>query len=121
MTCINLLGKYNCSCPDSYEGDGMKNGTGCNPIPVPDHRLPLINIALGISISISMLLLCCSWLYLVFRQRKIINLREKLFEQNGGIMLQQLSKCEGSVQSAKIVMAEDLKKATNNFHKSIVF
>ncbi|KAL7263064.1 hypothetical protein ACSBR1_001273 [Camellia fascicularis] len=47
MACINLLGKYNCSCPDSYEGDDMKNGTGCNPIPVPDHRLPLINIALG--------------------------------------------------------------------------
>ncbi|THG17039.1 hypothetical protein TEA_026109 [Camellia sinensis var. sinensis] len=106
---------------DSYEGDGMKNGTGCNPIPVPDHRLPLINISLGIRISISMLLLCCSWLYLVFRQRKIINLREKFFEQNDGIMLQQqLSKCEGSVLSAKIVTAEDLRKATNNYHESRV-
>ncbi|KAL7246122.1 hypothetical protein ACSBR2_001288 [Camellia fascicularis] len=67
-----------------------------------------------------MLLLCCSWLYLAFRQRKTINLREKFFEQNGGIMLQQLSKCEGSVQSAKIVTTEDLKKATNNYHESRV-
>ncbi|GMP46723.1 hypothetical protein CsSME_00014772 [Camellia sinensis var. sinensis] len=81
MTCINLTGKYNCSCPDGYEGDGMKDGAGCNPIPVPDHRLPLINIALGIRISRSMLLVCCSWLYLVFRQRKIIDLREKFFQQ----------------------------------------
>ncbi|GMP46705.1 hypothetical protein CsSME_00014756 [Camellia sinensis var. sinensis] len=35
-------------------------------------------------------------------------------------MLQQRSKCEGSVQSAKIVTADDLKKATNNYHESRV-
>ncbi|GMP46703.1 hypothetical protein CsSME_00014754 [Camellia sinensis var. sinensis] len=33
-------------------------------------------------------------------------------------MLQQLSMREGSVQSAKIFTAEDLKKATNNYHES---
>ncbi|CAL5384717.1 unnamed protein product [Camellia sinensis] len=79
MTWQNLPGTYNCSCPKGYEGDGRKNGSGCNLIPVPNHRLPVINIALGISISISGLLLGGSWLYWVFRQRKIFNLREKFF------------------------------------------
>ncbi|KAL7246117.1 hypothetical protein ACSBR2_001283 [Camellia fascicularis] len=102
MTCINLLRTYNCSYPDGYQGNDMKNGSDCNPIPVPNHRLPLIIIALG-------------------RQRKIINLREKFFQQNGGIMLQQkLSKREGSVQPAKSFIAEDLKKAPNNYHESRV-
>ncbi|KAL7263066.1 hypothetical protein ACSBR1_001275 [Camellia fascicularis] len=121
MTCQNLPGTYNCSCPEGYEGDGRKNGSGCSLIPVPNHRLPVLNIALGISISISGLLLGGSWLYWVFRQRKIFNLREKFFQQNGGFMLkQQLSKREGSVQSAKIFTSDDLKKATNNYDESRV-
>ncbi|CAL5386716.1 unnamed protein product [Camellia sinensis] len=121
MTCQNLPGTYNCSCPEGYEGDGRKNGSGCSLNPVPNHRLPVINIALGISISISGLLLGGSWLYWVFRQRKIFNLREKFFQQNGGFMLkQQLSKCEGSIQSAKIFTSDDLKKATNNYDESRV-
>ncbi|THF94127.1 hypothetical protein TEA_011709 [Camellia sinensis var. sinensis] len=74
---------------------------------------------LGISISVSLLLLSASWLYWGYRQRNIINLREKFFQQNGGIMLQQqLSIREGSVQPSKIFTAEDLKKATNNYHES---
>ncbi|THG00060.1 hypothetical protein TEA_018121 [Camellia sinensis var. sinensis] len=84
---------------NGYEGDGLKNGTGCNPIPVPDNRLPLINIALGKGRS---------------------SILKRNFQQNGGIMLQQRSKCEGSVQSAKIITADDLKKATNNYHVSRV-
>jgi hypothetical protein len=33
--CQNLLGRYNCSCPPGYEGDGKKGdgkntGTGCS-------------------------------------------------------------------------------------------
>ncbi|CAL5386690.1 unnamed protein product [Camellia sinensis] len=119
MTCQNLRGTYNCSCPEGFESDGKKNGSGCSPI--HHHRFPLINIALGSSISILVLLLGGSWLYWGFRQRKVINLREKFFQQNGGIMLQrQLSKCEESVQSAKIFTSEDLKKATNNYHESRV-
>ncbi|GMP46951.1 hypothetical protein CsSME_00014911 [Camellia sinensis var. sinensis] len=64
MTCQNLPGTYNCSCPQGYEGDGRKNGSGCSLVPVPNHGLPVINIALGISISISGLLFGGSWLYL---------------------------------------------------------
>ncbi|KAI8013079.1 Wall-associated receptor kinase 2 [Camellia lanceoleosa] len=121
MTCQNLPGTYSCSCAVGYEGDGKKNGSGCSRIAVPNNKLPLITyIALGISIGISVLLLGGSWLYWGSKQRKIANLRETLFQQNGGIMLQELSKHEGSVQSAKIFTEEDLKKATNNFNENNV-
>ncbi|THG10471.1 hypothetical protein TEA_003269 [Camellia sinensis var. sinensis] len=113
-------------CRVGYEGDGKKNGSGCSlvhaqKIAVPNKKLPLISyIALGISIGISVLFLGGCWLYWGSKQRKIANLREKLFQQNGGIMLQELSKHEGSVQSAKIFTEEDLKKATNNFNENNV-
>ncbi|THG21028.1 hypothetical protein TEA_015126 [Camellia sinensis var. sinensis] len=118
IICHNLPGTYSCSCPEGYEGDGRTDGLGCSPIPDSNNILPLIKIALGISISVSLLLFGGSWLYWGHRQRNIINRREKFFQQNGGIMLQQLSIREGSVQSAKIFTAEDLKKATNNYHES---
>ncbi|XP_028082985.1 wall-associated receptor kinase 5-like [Camellia sinensis] len=93
MACLNLPGTYNCSCAVGYE---------------------------GISIGISLLLIGGSSLYWGSKQRKIANLREKLFQQNGGIMLQELSKHEGLVQSAKIFTEEDPKKATNNFNENNV-
>ncbi|GFS34973.1 wall associated kinase 5 [Actinidia rufa] len=126
MTCHNLPGTYNCSCPEGYEGDGRINGSGCSRI--PSKSLPLVNTALGISISISLLLLGGSWLYWGFRQRKIIKLRQKYFVQNGGILLQQkLPKHDGSGQSSKhsesatsfeVFTEEFFKKATKNYHES---
>ncbi|XP_047306507.1 putative wall-associated receptor kinase-like 16 [Impatiens glandulifera] len=124
MTCTNLPGTYKCSCPYGYEGDGEKNpgSSGCRRI--PKNKVPWSNIALGVSISISCLLLGASWIYWAFRKRKIIKLKEKFFEQNGGIMLrQQLFNPEGEAQnttrrSSNIFGEDELKKATSNYHES---
>ena len=49
-------------------------------------------------------------------KRKQSQLREKLFHQNGGLLLKQQSISEGgSVESTKHFTYEELKKATNNY------
>ncbi|XVE55249.1 hypothetical protein DITRI_Ditri03aG0144100 [Diplodiscus trichospermus] len=119
-TCHDTIGSFYCSCPEGYEGDGRRDGTGCSPkVNHQNDNVPIIQIAIGISIGFFALFLCISWSFLVFRQRKIVKLREKYFKQNGGILLQeQLSKREGYGENVKIFAADELQKATNNYHES---
>uniref|UniRef100_A0A2N9GN40 Protein kinase domain-containing protein n=1 Tax=Fagus sylvatica TaxID=28930 RepID=A0A2N9GN40_FAGSY len=50
-----------------------------------------------------------------------MKLKEKFFQQNGGILLQQqLSNHRGFVETTKIFSSEELKKATNNYDESRV-
>ncbi|XWS08039.1 hypothetical protein CRYUN_Cryun41cG0043200 [Craigia yunnanensis] len=119
-TCYNVPGSYNCSCPEGYEGDGKKNGTGCSPKVMPHRQsFPILLVALGVGVSLLSSLLCSSWVYLGLRQRKFTKMKQKNFQQNGGILLrEQLSKREECGETAKIFTAEELKKATNNYHES---
>ncbi|KAL6317008.1 hypothetical protein AAG906_026723 [Vitis piasezkii] len=117
-TCQNLPGTFNCSCPKGYEGDGRKNGTGCTLVASQSQRFPLI-IILGTSITLLVILLTSSWIYLGLRERRLIKRKEKFFQKNGGIMLQQLlSKYEGCTETTKIFTAKGLQKATDNYHES---
>jgi len=46
----------------------------------------------------------------------LIEVREKFFQQNGGLLLKQtISTKEGGVEATRIFTAEELKKATNNY------
>ncbi|MFQ6669672.1 hypothetical protein Gotur_034822 [Gossypium turneri] len=119
-TCINLPGTFNCSCPVGYEGDGWKNGTGCSlPNRDKSKRSPLIDIALGSSIGFLGLLLGIVSLCWMLRQRQISKLKDAYFLQNGGILLrEELSKRQGYREDVKVFTAEELEKATNNYHES---
>nr|KJB29139.1 hypothetical protein B456_005G086200 [Gossypium raimondii] len=119
-TCINLPGTFNCSCPGGYEGDGWKNGTGCSlPNRDKSKRSPLIDIALGSSIGFLGLLLGIVSLCWMLRQRQISKLKDAYFLQNGGILLrEELSKRQGYREDVKVFTAEELEKATNNYHES---
>ena len=53
--------------------------------------------------------------------KKAYQAQKKFSQQNGGLLLQQrLSSHRGSIKIAKLFTEEDLKKATNNYHKSRV-
>ncbi|XP_022753531.1 putative wall-associated receptor kinase-like 16 [Durio zibethinus] len=119
-SCHNTIGSFYCSCPEGYEGDGRQTGTGCTyKVKPQNEKFPITQIAIGISIGIFALFLFISWSFLVLRQRKILKLREKYFKQNGGILLrEQLSNREGYGENVRIFAADELEKATNNYHES---
>ncbi|KAI3473883.1 hypothetical protein Pfo_028064 [Paulownia fortunei] len=70
----------------------------------------------GLGFGFLAVIIGITWIYFSIQKRKLIRLREKFFQQNGGFLLkQQLSSNEGSMGSAKIFSAEELEKATNNY------
>ena len=67
------------------------------------------------------MLVCSSWLYLIVKQRKLIKLKQRFFEQNGGLILQpKLSREENLVETTKIFTMEELKRATNNYDETLI-
>ncbi|WJX10119.1 hypothetical protein P8452_00879 [Trifolium repens] len=115
--CHNLEGGYQCICPDRQPENATFAG-GCK-----DHRqLDLVTkILIGTSAVLIVLFVAISSLYLTYQKRKLIKLKQKFFQQNGGsILLQQLSTGEDSSQSAHIFTEEELKKATKNYDESLI-
>ncbi|KAL4318517.1 hypothetical protein GQ457_18G018520 [Hibiscus cannabinus] len=99
--CHNTIGSFFCSCLKGYEGNGSRNGTDCSP--KVNKGTPVVTqIAIGMSIGFLAIFMFISWSFWAFKQRKTAKMREKYFKQNGGNLLQQLSKSKGS-QEQKVL------------------
>ncbi|KAG7943144.1 hypothetical protein I3843_15G024600 [Carya illinoinensis] len=78
-------------------------------------------ICTGISIGLLVLLVGSSLVYWLLQKRKLVKLKEKWFQQNGGLMLQQrLPNQTGSMETTKVFSTEELEKPTDNYNKSRV-
>ncbi|CAL2252457.1 unnamed protein product [Prunus armeniaca] len=119
-TCINFSGDYSCKCPKGYKNDD-KNQKSCIQHN-PSNRWKIILlpvISLGVSAGLLVLLIGISWIYWGMHRRRLMKLKEKYFKENGGLLLQkQLASQGSSMETTKIFTAEELEKATNNYHES---
>ncbi|KAG8377042.1 hypothetical protein BUALT_Bualt09G0126900 [Buddleja alternifolia] len=113
-TCKNTPGTFSCSCKKGYSGDGIKGRGGC----IANSQFPVTKFALGLSFGCLALISAATMVYFSIKRRKLMKLREKYFEQNGGLLLkQQLSSNDTNMKSTKIFSAEELEKATKNYSK----
>ncbi|KAI3464585.1 hypothetical protein Pfo_021248 [Paulownia fortunei] len=100
--CTNLLGSYSCSCPDGYEGDGKKDGSGCHP-KNQTNGSTLFYLASGFLLPA----VGSSWIFWRRKQKKLSKLRNNLYRRNGE-------------RTPEVFTAADLKMATDNYNESRV-
>lgn len=75
----------------------------------------------GIAIGVIALIFVGCLIYYELKRRKLIRLKQKFFFQNVGLLLQEkFIGRESSLDTARIFTSFELKKATNNFHNSMV-
>ncbi|XP_077216045.1 putative wall-associated receptor kinase-like 16 [Tasmannia lanceolata] len=109
--CHNTEGSYSCRCPKGTLGDYGEDGSGC--------QFPTLHVVLGVCVGLLFLLISSSWIYWGVRKRKLIKLKEKFFQQNGGLLLQeQISSHESVTNTAKIFTEEVLRRATDNYDQN---
>ncbi|PUZ78158.1 hypothetical protein GQ55_1G430100 [Panicum hallii var. hallii] len=113
--CTNTPGSYICECPPGTNGDATRQN-GCR---TKDKFTLALKVVTGVSVGVFLSVFMCFWLYLGLQKRKLIRTKQRFFEQNGGVILQQQMRSYSSAGAGaggfKIFSKEELEKATNNF------
>ncbi|KAD7477979.1 hypothetical protein E3N88_01115 [Mikania micrantha] len=110
--CINTVGSYNCTCKSGYFGDANV-ANGCQP---KDSKFSMTILMTGTTIiGLFAVLSGIAVMCFGIRRRKLIRLREKFFEQNGGVLLKQKIESQGSNVAMTLYSTEQLRKATDNY------
>ncbi|KAF3450277.1 hypothetical protein FNV43_RR06357 [Rhamnella rubrinervis] len=131
--CKNSPGKFTCNC---LKGFSKVNETHCSKVISSRRTIVILCVSLCVKHSISgcyftnmlgnekkkavciKLLICFSLIYWGMKKRKAIKLKLKFFERNGGLMLQQQLSSTASLEATQIFSADELKRATNNYHEN---
>ncbi|XP_074555977.1 wall-associated receptor kinase 2-like [Curcuma longa] len=100
--CHNTEGRYSCSCPWYMYGDGQRDGSGCTSI------LRILYLSLGVGLSLFFLIAIGSWLYWIYKKRKLGELKQHFFEKNGGSLRPDI----------RLFSSEELEAASDNYNQS---
>ncbi|KAF8689975.1 hypothetical protein HU200_041610 [Digitaria exilis] len=108
-----------CKLPKEYPCYGVCTNTpgklnGCRP---KDKFTLALKVVTGVSVGVFLSVFMCFWLYLGLQKRKLIRTKQRFFEQNGGVILQQQMRSYSSAGAGgfTIFSKQELEKATNNF------
>ncbi|XP_066351782.1 wall-associated receptor kinase 2-like [Miscanthus floridulus] len=117
--CKNFLGTFQCQCPNgTYGSPSTKHG--CVTTKKKNSSTGL-SIGLGVGGGTSLLLaLGAPFISRKIKLQKKRKMREKFFNQNHGLLLQQLVSHNGDIGERMTITLRDLEKATNNFDKARV-
>ncbi|KAJ1267227.1 hypothetical protein BS78_07G040500 [Paspalum vaginatum] len=118
-TCQNFPGSFQCQCPNGTYGNPYTKD-GCVMIKRKNSFIGL-SIGLGVGSGTSLFLaLGAPFIIRKIKLQKLKKMREKLFNQNHGLLLQQLISHNADIGERMIITLRELQKATNNFDRARV-
>ncbi|KAH9307589.1 hypothetical protein KI387_035500 [Taxus chinensis] len=107
--CQNSPGSYNCSCAKGCKGDGFQ----CELNSISKNSL--IPATIGSVSSFVLVSLGACGLFWCLRRRRLNNMRDKYFRQNGGLQLQEHIASMGGRKSMTIFSEKELEIASNHY------
>ncbi|TVU05257.1 hypothetical protein EJB05_48415, partial [Eragrostis curvula] len=115
--CVNFPGTFQCQCPVGTYGNPFTKG-GCTKIKKSSSSG--LSIGLGVSGGTLLLLVALFGPLIIrkFRQHKVKKMKEKYFNQNHGLLLQQLISHKADIGQRMIINLKELEKATNDFDRA---